>query len=131
MSALIPARPRVYRPRVNVSWSPGKTSVVNVAAAFVLFLTLCFIASSPSKDVRHLALSAAPASGAPELSASSVGASSRLGYITVLGEARNVSQSSLTNVEAVVELLDRRGAIVGMESALIGVKQLGPSESTP
>lgn len=132
MSALIPASPRVFRPLSKVSWSPGKTPALSVAAVLLLFVTLWFIASGSSSEGKSLSLSVAPSKAlAPELSAVSVSAAKRLGYVTVTGEARNLSQSSLTNVEAVVELLDRRGNITAVESALIGVRQLGASESTP
>ena len=132
MSALIPVRPSMYRPQLNLASSPNKVSAFNVAAVLILFVALWFIASNPAKDSRALTLSNPQAAVAsPELIASFVTASSRLGYVTVLGEARNLSSSSLTNVEAVVELLDRKGAVIGVESALIGVKELSPSESTP
>jgi len=132
MSALIPVRSRMYRPNVKLSWSPGRTSVLNVTAVLLLFVAFWFIASTPSKETTSLTLSTAAASAAnPELKADFVSASRRLGYVTVVGETQNLSSSSLTNVEAVVELLDRRGAIIAVESALIGLKQLAPSESTP
>lgn len=132
MSALIPVRPTIYRPNAIAAWSPGKVSALNIAAVLILFVVLWFIASNPAKDVKTLTMSnISAANKSPELNAACLSAASRLGYATVTGEARNLSRLSLTNVEAVVELLDRNGSIIGVESALIGLKELGPSDSTP
>lgn len=54
-----------------------------------------------------------------------------LGFVTVAGSAVNRSGGSLSDVEAVVELLDNHGHTLRVESALTALSVVGRGQATP
>ena len=52
-------------------------------------------------------------------------------YVTVTGEAANVSGRTLKNVEAVVEFFDQNGRLRKVETALLDLPTALPGEETP
>ena len=52
-------------------------------------------------------------------------------FVSVIGTVSNVSGRDLKDVEAVVELLDRDGKLLSVDSALLGVSALSTGAETP
>jgi hypothetical protein len=61
----------------------------------------------------------------------SASAERRLGYVTVTGQVANQTNTPLSKVEAVVELLDSRHQTVQMESAMIAFNPLPSGHASP
>jgi hypothetical protein len=53
------------------------------------------------------------------------------GYVTVTGEAANLSDRAVKNVEAVVEFFDRDRKLLKVETALLSLPTALPGEETP
>jgi hypothetical protein len=105
--------------------------VLTFAGVAILFSALLLVKSTPPGELSGLKLLPALSATSPEISATSVQATRRFGYVTVIGEARNLVQRPLSNVEAVVELYDSQNAIIAVESGLIGVRSLSPNDNAP
>lgn len=67
----------------------------------------------------------------PQIVVRSAQADRQQGYVTVLGEAVNISGKRLASLEAIVETFDEQGRLRGVESALLELPSLRPGESSP
>jgi hypothetical protein len=78
-------------------------------------------------------LSALVPTGSPDavLEVRATHASREYDYVTVTGEAANLSARPIKNVEAVVEFFDRGGKLCKMETALLALPTALPGEETP
>ena len=110
---------------------PQSSTLWTAAAVLAMFSALWFIAATPAEGDRALQLVPSENSSSPQLSVSSVRASRRYGFVSVVGEVKNVEIRSLGTVEAVVELLDQKRSVLGVESALIGTRDLAVGQSAP
>jgi hypothetical protein len=131
MSAFLPARPKMYRPRLGAAQMLDTSTNLTIVGIVALICALWFIGTSPSSGDHRLQMLANTPNRGAELDASSLLATRRFDYVTVVGEARNVTQKTLNNVEAIVELYDAKGSLIAVDSGLIGVRQLGAGDSTP
>src|SRR5258708_3073962 len=131
MSAILPARPKMFRPRVRAARLPDRSTSLSIAGILAVFCALWFFGTTPNQNGENLRLLSTSLNGAPEINATSLQAIRRFEYVTVVGELRNLTAVPLTNVEAVVEVYDSNGTLSGVESALLGVRQFAPVDTTP
>ncbi|HZT42981.1 MAG TPA: FxLYD domain-containing protein [Chthonomonadaceae bacterium] len=114
----------------------GYRKRVRIALTLLLGLCVCSFAAWGWHAVRamesasslHLVAAAFPKARVGLVSAS---AERRLGFVTITGSVTNHAARSLSNVEAVAELLDSRGRTIGMESAMIAFDPLPAGEPSP
>lgn len=67
----------------------------------------------------------------PQIVVRSAQAYRQQGYVTVLGEAENISGKTLSSLEAIAETFDEQGRLCGVETALLELPLLRPGESSP
>ncbi len=67
----------------------------------------------------------------PQIAVRCAQAHRQQGYVTVLGEAENISGKTLSSLEAIAETFDEQGRLRGVETALLELLSLRPGESSP
>jgi hypothetical protein len=67
----------------------------------------------------------------PQIAVRSAQADRQQGYVTITGEAVNISGRRLSLLEAIAETFDKQGQLRGVETALLELPSLRPGESSP
>jgi hypothetical protein len=67
----------------------------------------------------------------PQIAVRSAQADRQQGYVTIIGEAVNISGKTLSSLEVIAETFDEQGKLLGVETALLELPSLRPGESSP
>ncbi len=125
----------VLAPRRRARRRTQPLRVITILSALCLAMSACTalgvrIGRANAASASSLRLVSTPsATGRVLLTNASV--ERRLGFVTVTGNVFNRSHQKLSNVEAVVELLDSHNRTVQVESALIAFDPLPSGQAAP
>lgn len=106
----------------------GKIGICLIAAAAGALAILGLAVGVSSRDLNEVRAASA---ASPSLEVGPTRALREYGYVRVIGTARNITSKPLRDTEAVVELLDRNGKLLNVESALVESPAIQPREDSP
>ena len=121
-------------PNCGVSNPVGrKTSPVAWGCLAVIVLVGVFVAKGCSDISSRITTAAAPppASNAPQLVLKTWSWSREYGYVTAVGQVKNISNVPLRNVEAVASFYDAKGTFITSGDALIDYNPILPGQTSP
>lgn len=126
MAVYVPHRVRPVEVKLDRA---SVLTIVGIAALLVLFVL--GLSTWRAGGSRFLAPAPGAESGKALLAVSEMRAESRHGYVTITGQATNLSNEPLEDVEAVAELLDARGRLLRVDSALLEFRIVSPGTESP